>query len=344
MIEISSLSFDELQENIAQMGLPRFRAKQIYEWLHKKNVDSFDKMTNLDKALRQKLSEEFRIAVPAISRKLVSKIDGTVKYLFEFADGECVESVVMKYKYGNSICVSTQVGCAMGCTFCASTKAGRVRNLTAGEILGQIYRAQTDTGERISHIVLMGIGEPLDNFDNVIKFLDMVSNEQGLNIGQRNISLSTCGVVPNIYKLAERNLQITLSISIHSPTDELRTSMMPINKKYPISELVKACRSYVKTTGRRISFEYSLIKGVNDSPECAEKLCELLKGMLCHVNLIPVNTIEQSDYRKSDKEAIEKFKNIIEKHKITATVRRKLGADINAACGQLRRESKQLDR
>ncbi len=344
MIEISSLSFDELSEKIAQMGLPKFRAKQIYEWLHKKNVDSFDKMTNLDKALRQKLSEEFTIAVPAISRKLVSKIDGTVKYLFEFSDGECVESVVMKYKYGNSICVSTQVGCAMGCTFCASTKAGRVRNLTAGEILGQVYRAQTDTGERISHIVLMGIGEPLDNFDNVMKFLQMVSNEQGLNIGQRNISLSTCGIVPKIHELAERNLQITLSISIHSPTDELRTSMMPINKKYPISELIEACRSYVKTTGRRISFEYSLIKGVNDSPECAEKLCELLRGMLCHVNLIPVNTIEQSDYRKSDKEAIEKFKNIIEKHKITATVRRKLGADINAACGQLRRESKQLDR
>ncbi|MBQ8869154.1 MAG: 23S rRNA (adenine(2503)-C(2))-methyltransferase RlmN [Oscillospiraceae bacterium] len=344
MIEISSLSFDELSEKIAQMGLPKFRAKQIYEWLHKKNVDSFDKMTNLDKALRQKLNEEFFIAVPTISRKLVSKIDGTVKYLFEFSDGECVESVVMKYKYGNSICVSTQVGCAMGCTFCASTKAGRVRNLTAGEILGQVYRAQTDTGERISHIVLMGIGEPLDNFDNVMKFLDMVSNEQGLNIGQRNISLSTCGVVPKIYELAKRNLQITLSISIHSPTDELRTSMMPINKKYPISELIEACRSYVKTTGRRISFEYSLIKGVNDSPECAEKLCALLRGMLCHVNLIPVNTIEQSDYRKSDKEAIERFKNIIEKHKITATVRRKLGADINAACGQLRRESKQLDR
>ncbi len=342
MIEISSLSFEELSEQIAKMGLPKFRTKQIYEWLHKKNVDSFEKMTNLDKALRQKLSEEFLISVPNISRKLVSKIDGTVKYLFEFSDGECVESVVMRYKYGNTICVSTQVGCAMGCTFCASTKAGRVRNLTAGEILGQIYRAQTDIGERISHIVLMGIGEPLDNFDNVIKFIDMVSNEQGLNIGQRNISLSTCGIVPKIYELAKLNLQITLSISIHSPTNELRSSMMPINKRYPISELIEACRSYVKTTGRRISFEYSLIKGVNDSPECAEKLCELVRGMLCHVNLIPVNTIDQSDYRKSDKEAIEKFKNIIEKHKITATVRRKLGADINAACGQLRRESKQL--
>jgi len=250
----------------------------------------------------------------------------------------------MRYKYGNSICVSTQVGCAMGCTFCASTKAGRVRNLTAGEILGQIYRAQTDSGERISHVVLMGIGEPLDNFDNVVKFLSMISDANGLNIGQRNISLSTCGVVPNIYRLAELDLQITLSVSLHAPTDEMRTGMMPINKKYPIGELMEACRSYVKTTGRRISFEYSLIKGVNDTPECAHKLCKLLGGMLCHVNLIPINSIEQSDYEKSDRKSIEEFKKIIEEHKITATVRRKLGADINAACGQLRRESKQLSR
>ena len=299
-------------------------------------------MTNLDKNLRQKLSEQFYISVPQIAKKLVSSIDGTQKYLFEFADGECVESVLMKYKYGNSICVSTQVGCAMGCAFCASTKAGRVRNLTAGEILGQIYRAQLDSGERISHVVLMGIGEPLDNFDNVVKFLYMISDANGLNIGQRNLSLSTCGVVPNIYKLAELDLQITLSVSLHAPFNDMRTSMMPINKKYQIEELIKACRSYVKTTGRRISFEYSLIKGVNDSPECAEKLCELLKGMLCHVNLIPVNSIEQADFEKSDKKSIEAFKKIIEDHKITATVRRKLGADINAACGQLRRETKQL--
>ncbi|MBE6788577.1 MAG: 23S rRNA (adenine(2503)-C(2))-methyltransferase RlmN [Ruminococcaceae bacterium] len=342
MTEISSLNLEELKQQISELGLPAFRAKQIYEWLHKKNVDSFDKMTNIDKALRQKLSQQFSISVPEIERKLVSKIDGTQKYLFRFNDGECVESVLMRYKYGNSICVSTQVGCAMGCTFCASTKAGRVRNLTAGEILGQVYRAQTDTGERISHIVLMGIGEPLDNFENVVKFLEMVSDKDGLNIGQRNISLSTCGVVPNIYKLAELDMQITLSVSLHAPFDDMRTKMMPINKKYPIAELIKACRDYVKTTGRRISFEYSLIKGVNDSPECAKALCELLKGMLCHVNLIPINTIEQSSYRKSDRKSIEDFKKIIEDHKITATVRRKLGADINAACGQLRRESKQM--
>lgn len=342
MTEISSLNLEELKQQITGLGLPAFRAKQIYEWLHKKNVDSFDKMTNIDKTLRQKLSQQFSISVPEIARKLVSKIDGTQKYLFRFNDGECVESVLMRYKYGNSICVSTQIGCAMGCTFCASTKAGRVRNLTAGEILGQVYRAQTDTGERISHIVLMGIGEPLDNFENVVKFLEMVSDKDGLNIGQRNISLSTCGVVPNIYKLAELDMQITLSVSLHAPFDDMRTKMMPINKKYPIAELIKACRDYVKTTGRRISFEYSLIKDVNDSPECAKALCELLKGMLCHVNLIPINTIEQSSYRKSDRKSIEDFKKIIEDHKITATVRRKLGADINAACGQLRRESKQM--
>lgn len=340
MIEISSLSLVELKEKIAQMNLPSFRAKQIYQWLHKKNVDSFDKMTNLDKALREKLSKEFYISVPEISTKLVSQIDGTRKYLFEFKDGECVESVLMRYKHGNSICVSTQVGCAMGCSFCASTKAGRVRNLSAGEILGQVYKTQNDIGERISHIVLMGIGEPLDNFENVTKFLQMVSDEDGLNISQRNISLSTCGIVPRIYSLAELDLGITLSVSLHAPFDEMRSSMMPINKKYPIEQLINACKDYVSKTGRRISFEYSLIKGVNDSKECAQALCELLKGMLCHVNLIPVNSIEDADYVKSDRKNIEQFKAIIEKNKITATVRRKLGADINAACGQLRRQSK----
>lgn len=340
MIEISSLSLAELKEKIAQMNLPSFRAKQIYEWLHKKNVDSFDKMTNLDKALREKLSKDFYISMPEISTKLVSQIDGTRKYLFEFKDGECVESVLMRYKHGNSICVSTQVGCAMGCSFCASTKAGRVRNLSAGEILGQIYKTQNDIGERISHIVLMGIGEPLDNFQNVVKFLKMVSDADGLNISQRNISLSTCGIVPRIYDLAELDLNITLSVSLHAPFDEMRSSMMPINKKYPIDELLTACRDYIAKTGRRISFEYSLIKGVNDSAQCAMALCELLRGMLCHVNLIPVNSIEDADYVKSDRKNIEDFKAIIERNKITATVRRKLGADINAACGQLRRQSK----
>lgn len=340
MTQISSLNLTELTGVIADMGLPKFRAKQIYEWLHKKLVSSFDEMTNLDKNLRQKLSENFCISMPQISRKLVSRIDGTVKYLFEFSDGQRVETVVMRYKYGNSICVSTQAGCAMGCKFCASTKAGKVRDLTAGEILGQVYKAQSDIGERISHVVLMGIGEPLDNFDNVVKFLDMVSNADGLNIGQRNISLSTCGIVPNIDKLAELDLQITLSISLHAPTNELRSSMMPINKKYPIEELIATCHRYVNKTGRRISFEYTLVQGVNDSIEHAEKLCELLKGLLCHVNLIPVNSIEDSEYKKSEKKAIEDFQKAIERHKITATVRRKLGADINAACGQLRRESR----
>ena len=298
------------------------------------------RQTNLDKGLRQKLSDNFYISIPQISKKLVSQIDGTVKYLFEFADGQRVETVVMRYKYGNSICVSTQAGCAMGCKFCASTKLGKARDLTTGEILGQIYKAQADIGERISHIVLMGIGEPLDNFDNVVKFLSMVSDANGLNIGQRNISLSTCGIVPNIDKLADLDLQITLSISLHAPTNELRSSMMPINKKYPIEELIAACHRYVNKTGRRISFEYTLVKGVNDSVEHAQSLCRLLKGMLCHVNLIPVNSIEQSDYEKSEKKSIEDFKAAIEANKITATVRRRLGADINAACGQLRKDSK----
>lgn len=341
--DISSYSLSELSELAIEMGIPKFRAKQIYEWLHKKLVESFDEMTNLDKNLRQRLSENFLISVPTIEKKLVSKIDSTVKYLFKFADGQCVESVVMRYKYGNSICVSTQAGCAMGCEFCASTKAGKVRNLTTGEILGQIYKAQKDIGERISHIVLMGIGEPLDNYDNVVKFLYMISDENGLNIGQRNISLSTCGIVPKIDELAKLDLQITLSISLHAPTNEIRSSMMPINKRYPIEELIEACKRYVKITGRRISFEYALISGVNDSTHQAHLLCSLLEGILCHVNLIPVNSIEQSSFTKSDKQSIENFKNTIESHKITATVRRKLGADINAACGQLRRESKQMN-
>lgn len=340
MTEISSLNFEELSACVKEMGLPNFRAKQIYEWLHIKLVSSFDEMTNIDKNLRTKLTENFYIAVPKIERKLVSQIDGTVKYLFEFRDGQCVESVVMRYKYGNTICVSTQAGCAMGCKFCASTKNGKVRDLTAGEILGQIYAAQSDVGERISHIVLMGIGEPLDNFDNVVKFLYMVSNKDGLNIGQRNISLSTCGIVPNIDKLAELDLQITLSISLHAPENELRSSMMPINKKYSIEELIAACKRYVNKTGRRISFEYALVKGKNDGVQHARALCKLLSGILCHVNLIPVNSIGQEGYEKSERQSIEAFQKEIEAHKITVTVRRKLGADINAACGQLRRESK----
>lgn len=341
MTDISSYSLTELLSLCKEMGIPSFRAKQIYSWIHTKLVESFDEMTNLDKNLRKKLAENFCISMPQIEKKLVSKIDGTVKYLFRFHDGQCVESVVMRYKYGNTICVSTQVGCRMGCKFCASTKAGKVRDLTAGEILSQIYKAQKDIGERISHVVLMGIGEPLDNFDNVVKFLYMISDENGLNIGQRNLSLSTCGLVPQIDRLSELDLQITLSISLHAPNDQIRSQTMPVNNKYNVDELISACRRYTEKTGRRISFEYALIKGVNDSESHAHELCRLVSGMLCHVNLIPVNAIDEGDYEKSDKQSIENFKKIIESHKITATVRRKLGADINAACGQLRRTSSQ---
>ncbi len=339
MTDISSLSLSELEAALLDMGEKKFRAKQIYSWLHKSLVESFDEMTNINKDLRNKLGESYYISQPKIIKKLVSKIDGTVKYLFEFFDGNRVESVLMRYKYGISICVSTQAGCNMGCKFCASTKLGKARDLTAGEILGQIYKAQNDCGERISHVVLMGMGEPLDNFENVVRFLNMVSDPDGLNISGRNISLSTCGIVPKIFELSELDFKLTLSVSLHAPTDELRSSMMPINKKYPISALMDACRSYTKTTGRRISFEYTLIKGVNDSKEQAEKLCSLLKGMLCHVNLIPVNSIKDSEYEKSEKQSIEAFRSYIESKGISATVRRKLGDDINAACGQLRRES-----
>ncbi|MBQ9936781.1 MAG: 23S rRNA (adenine(2503)-C(2))-methyltransferase RlmN [Oscillospiraceae bacterium] len=339
MTDISSLSLSELEATLLDMGEKKFRAKQIYSWIHKSLVESFDEMTNINKDLRNKLGESYYISQPKIIKKLVSKIDGTVKYLFEFFDGNRVESVLMRYKYGISICVSTQAGCNMGCKFCASTKLGKARDLTAGEILGQIYKAQNDCGERISHVVLMGMGEPLDNFENVVRFLNMVSDSDGLNISGRNISLSTCGIVPKIFELSELDFKLTLSVSLHAPTDELRSSMMPINKKYPISALMDACRSYTKTTGRRISFEYTLIKGVNDSKEQAEKLCSLLKGMLCHVNLIPVNSIKDSEYEKSEKQSIEAFRSYIESKGISATVRRKLGDDINAACGQLRRES-----
>ncbi len=341
MTDISSYNLTELLSLCKEMEIPSFRAKQIYSWIHTKLVESFDEMTNLDKNLRQKLSENFYIAMPKIEKKLVSKIDGTVKYLFEFSDGQCVESVVMRYKYGNTICVSTQVGCRMGCKFCASTKGGKVRDLTAGEILSQVYKAQKDIGERISHVVLMGIGEPLDNFDNVVKFLYMISDSNGLNIGQRNLSLSTCGLVPQIDKLAELDLQITLSISLHAPNDQIRSQTMPVNNKYNVDELISACRRYTQKTGRRISFEYALIKGVNDSESHAHELAKLVSGMLCHINLIPVNSIDEGGYEKSDKQSVENFKKVIESYKITATVRRKLGADINAACGQLRRASSQ---
>ena len=312
-----------------------FRAKQIFGWLHR-GVGSFDEMTNISKPVRAVLEENCYIALPLIEKKFVSKIDGTVKYLFRLFDGECVESVFMRYEHGNTVCISSQAGCRMGCRFCASTIAGFSRNLTPSEILGQVIAAQKDTGERVSNIVMMGIGEPLDNLDNVFKFLELVNHPDGLNIGYRHISLSTCGIVPGIKRLSEKNLPITLSISLHSTTQEERERLMPIAKKYSIDELLSACREYLKDGGRRISFEYTMIEGENDSREDAERLAKLLSGMLCHVNLIPLNTVDGRDYRKSGKDAIRNFVAVLEKRGFPATVRRKLGSDIDASCGQLR--------
>lgn len=337
MTDINSLTYEQLNNVISKLGQPKFRAKQIFTWLHKNGVTSFDEMTNVSKALREKLCENYYISTCEIEDKYVSKIDDTVKYLFKLNDGEYIESVIMKYKYGYTICVSSQVGCKMGCTFCASTLAGFKRNLTSGEIEAQLHSAQKDLNIKISHIVLMGIGEPLDNFDNVINFLYNVNDENGLNTSMRNITISTCGVVPRIYDLMKLNLQLTLTISLHAPNDEIRSNTMPINNKYKIDELLKACREYGLKTGRRVSFEYTLIKDVNDSSENALELASRLKGMNAHVNLIPVNDVKERGNVKSSKKAILNFQNILKKSGINATIRRTLGSDINASCGQLRR-------
>ncbi len=337
MIDLKDLSFEELGELLKEIGEPKFRTKQIFSWLHK-GVESFDEMTDISKKTREKLAEISFVSTLKIREKYVSKLDKTTKYLFELEDGNCIESVVMYYKHGISICISSQVGCRMGCAFCASTIGGLYRSLTAGEILNQVIFAQKDIGERISNIVMMGIGEPLDNYDNVIKFLHNVNNEAGLNIGYRHISLSTCGVVDRIYDLAKEKLPITLSVSLHAPNDEIRNSIMPINHKYNIEKLIKACRDYIDTTTRRISFEYSLISGVNDSKENATELAKLLKGMLCHVNLIPVNKVKERGFEKGTKAQIEMFQNTLISLGINATVRRELGSDISASCGQLRKK------
>ncbi len=337
MIDLKDFEYDELAEYLQSIGEAKFRTEQIFSWLHK-GVESFDEMTNLSKATREKLSRECFVSTLKIREKYVSKLDKTTKYLFELPDGNCIESVVMYYKHGITICISSQIGCRMGCGFCASTIGGLYRNLTPGEILNQVIFAGKDIGERISNIVMMGIGEPLDNFDNVVKFLHNVNHPKGINIGYRHISLSTCGVVPKIYELAEQDMPITLSVSLHAPNDEIRSSIMPINKKYHIDELMCACRDYIKKTTRRISFEYSLISGVNDSLENADELAGLLKGMLAHVNLIPVNKIEERDYRKGDKKQIRAFCERLISHGINATVRRELGSDIQASCGQLRKK------
>ena len=338
--DIKSMSLTELKDEMLSIGEKSFKATQIYSWLHKHGAESFDEMTNISKDLRENLKKNYDIYNCSIEKKLVSVYDDTVKYLYRLNDGELIESVVMKYKYGYTICVSSQVGCKMGCKFCASGIAGFIRNLTPSEILSQIYKAQKDLGIRISHIVMMGVGEPLDNYDNVIKFLSLVTDENGINIGMRNISLSTCGVVTGIYKLMEEKLQLTLSISLHAPNDEIRSRTMPVNDRWNIDELLNACKDYIKVTNRRISFEYAMISGVNDSDECARELASKLKGMLCHVNLIPVNSVKERSYRKSSKDRMEAFIRILAKYGINATVRRTLGSDINASCGQLRRGEK----
>lgn len=341
LTDIKSLNLTELTEILTSEGLAKFRAAQIYKWLQVQGVSSFDEMTNISKSLREELAAKFIIKGCKIERKLVSKIDDTVKYLFSLYDGECVESVLMKYKYGYTLCVSTQVGCKMGCKFCASTLNGCVRNLSAGEILSQIHTAQNDMNIRISHIVLMGMGEPLDNYNNVLKFLELVSDDNSLNISARNISLSTCGIVPKINELAQKRLQITLSVSLHAPNDEIRSKIMPVNNKWGVDELLSACRNYSAATSRRISFEYAMIKGVNDSDECANELGKKLKGTLSHVNLIPINSVKENSFNKSNKSRIESFISVLKKYGIEATVRRTLGADINASCGQLRRSAKE---
>ena len=338
--DILSMSLDELSAALKELNEPAFRAKQIYSWLHSQCVTSFDEMTNISKALRQKLDDNFVIIGVSIEKKLVSEYDDTQKYLFRLHDSEFIESVLMKYKYGYTLCVSTQVGCRMGCKFCASTLDGVVRNLNASEILSQIYEAQRDNDIKISHVVLMGMGEPLDNYDNVMRFLELITDEKGQNMSMRHISLSTCGVVPKIYDLMEKNLQLTLSVSLHAPSDEIRSAMMPVNRKWGVDELLTACRKYTDKTHRRISFEYAMVSGTNDSDDCARLLAKKLKGILCHVNLIPVNEVKETGCKKSSRERIESFSAILEKSGFAVTVRRKLGSDINASCGQLRRNSK----
>lgn len=334
---ISSATPEELAALMKELGQPAFRAKQIFRWLHQKLVAEFSAMTDQPKALLQTLGEHWYIAAPAIEKKQQSK-DGTVKYLLRLFDGNCIETVVMRYSYGNTVCVSTQVGCRMGCRFCASTQAGRVRDLEPGEIAAEVYAAQRDIGERISHVVLMGIGEPLDNFDNVMGFLRLISHPEGLNIGMRNISLSTCGIVPQIDRLAEQKLQLTLSVSLHAPENAMRSGMMPVNDAYPVEQVVAACRRYQSTTGRRVSFEYSMVRGVNDSKETARALAALIRGMGAHVNLIPINPVDGSPYSATDAENVKRFQQWLTDLGVNATVRRRLGSDISAACGQLRRE------
>ncbi len=341
MTDIKSMTRDELGAAFAAMGQPRFRAGQVFAWLHR-GVRSFDEMTNLPKALREQLAAEYELTAPAVARKQVSAKDGTIKYLWRLGDGHCVESVLMRYHHGNTVCISSEVGCAMGCAFCASTRGGLVRRLRPSEMLDQVLFTQLDSGAPISNIVLMGIGEPLDNYDNVLRFLALVNDPEGMNIGMRHISLSTCGLVPGIDRLAGEDLQLTLSVSLHAPDDEVRSRLMPVNRRYPIGELLAACRRYFETTGRRISFEYAMIDGLNDTPEMANTLIRRLRGLPAHVNLIPLNRIEESPLQPSARQAVAAFQKALADAGITATVRRTLGSDIDASCGQLRKKYEQI--
>ncbi|MCI8806705.1 MAG: 23S rRNA (adenine(2503)-C(2))-methyltransferase RlmN [Oscillospiraceae bacterium] len=334
MIDLRSMLPEELERYFQELGQPRFRAMQVFRWLHR-GVESFDEMTDLPRALRERLGEDCVLTVPRVERRQVSKLDGTIKYLWRLGDGNCVETVLMRYKHGNTVCVSSQVGCNMGCVFCASTLGGKVRDLAPSEILAQVIFTKKDSGAEISNIVMMGIGEPLDNFDAVLRFLELVNHPEGLNIGMRHISLSTCGLVKQIDKLAGLGLQLTLSVSLHAPEDETRTRLMPVNRAVGVDLLMDTCRRYFETTGRRISYEYAMADGVNDSDEQADRLAALLRGQPGHVNLIPLNEVAESPLRPSRR--VRQFQKRLESHGVTATVRRRLGGDIDASCGQLRR-------
>ena len=336
-MNIKSMTLPEVTAALKELGQPAFRGKQVYTWLHK-GVGSYDEMTNLSKALREQLAKEYPIYVPKVVRKQESQRDGTIKYLWQLADGNCVETVLMRYHYGNTVCISTEVGCAMGCAFCASTIGGLVRRLEPYEMLNEVLFTQIDSGLPISRIVLMGIGEPLDNFDNVMRFLELVNSEEGMNISMRHISLSTCGLIPKIDELAGRKMQISLAISLHGPNDEIRSKIMPVNRAYPIEPLIQCCRRYYEATSRRIHFEYAMIDGVNDRECDARELLRRMKGLPAHFNLIPLNHVEESPLKPSSKAAVAAFQKILEDGGITATVRRTLGGDIDASCGQLRRK------
>ena len=340
MKDIKSMTCEELTQELRDLGEPAFRAEQVFSWLHR-GVRSFSEMTNLSNTLREKMEQRYQLDCPTVARKLQSAKDGTIKYLWRLADGNCVESVLMRYHHGNTVCISSEVGCPMGCAFCASTKGGLVRRLRASEMLDQVLFTQLDSGLPISNIVLMGIGEPLDNYDEVLRFLQLVNAPKGMNIGMRHISLSTCGLADKIDRLAEENLQLTLSVSLHAPEDAVRSSIMPVNRRYDVQTLLSSCRNYFEKTGRRISFEYAMIRDVNDTPEMAKLLIRRLKGIAAHVNLIPLNNVAESPLKPSLPSTVQRFQRTLEEHGIPATVRRTLGSDINASCGQLRRQYEQ---